>query len=292
MAVRHKSQRIKINIVGVEFRGENFLSEQERSQLVETIQRSNISVSPVEPDTYWANGLRAETIVKALHAQGYFNARTEVTPYLVRTEQDQRSYVVSFEIDTGPQYRIGKLQVVEATVFTPTELREQIHLNPGEAFNDAKIWQGIKSMKLLYGAKGYIDMTAGPSARTDDITGLIDVSVQVVEGTQYRVGTLEILGLGSKAQNLLRAILVPGQIFDSHSFTDFLKENRGPLPIDASDEDITIGRNLDDGTLEIVLDFRRCSGDKIPFPPANRSEALWDKARLVGLSDQWFQLSH
>jgi hypothetical protein len=53
----HKSQQIKINIVGLEFRGEKSPSEAERSQLVELLQRSNVSVSPGKPDTYWANEL-------------------------------------------------------------------------------------------------------------------------------------------------------------------------------------------------------------------------------------------
>jgi outer membrane protein assembly factor BamA len=219
-------------------------------------------------------------------------ASTEVTPYLVKAEPDQHSYIVSFTIESGPQYRVGTLQVVEATAFTPTELMKQIHLSPGEVFDDDKIWQGIKSMKRLYGAKGYIDMTAGYSASTHQIQPpLIDVSVQVVEGRQYRVGTVQILGLSARAENLLKSILEPGQIFDSQSFTDFLKEERGLLPVDASDNDITMGRNLDDGTLEIALDFRRCLGDKTPFPPVNVPVPIWGKSQLMALSDRWFHVS-
>jgi hypothetical protein len=288
-AAFHKSQQIKINIVGVEFRGENSLSDVERSQLVADLQRSNFSVSPGGPDTYWANGL-GMVANKALHAQGHVRAYTKVTAYLVKAEADQRSYAVSIEIETGPQYRIGTLQVVEATAFTPTELMKQIPLKPGDLFDEDKMAQGITSMKLLYVAKGYIDMSAGYSAPAHKIPGLIDVSVQVDEGLQYRVGTVEILGLNSKAENLLRSILVPGQVFDSHSFTEFLKENGGLLPVDASDDDITLERNLDDGTLQIVLDFRRCSGGKIPFPPVSRSAAFWGHPEFWG-KDRWFHVS-
>jgi outer membrane protein assembly factor BamA len=284
----HKSQQIKINIVGVEFRGENSLSDAERSQLVAVLQRSNVSVSPGEPDTYWANGL-GMVANKALHAQGHVGDYTKVTPYLLSAEPDQRSYAVSIEIETGPQYRVGKLQVVEMAAFTQTELMKQIPLKPGDLFDEDKIAQSITSMKLLYAAKGYIDMSAGYSASTHEIQRLIDVSVQVDEGLQYRVGTVEILGLSSKVENLLKSILVPEQIFDSHSFTDFLKENRSLLPVDASDDDITVERNLDDGTLHIVLDFRRCSGDKVPFPPLNRSAAFWGNSAFWG-KDRWFHV--
>ena len=104
------------------------------------------------------------------------------------------------------------------------------------------------------------------------------------------MGTVQVLGLSARAENLLKSILEPGQIFDSQSFTDFLKEERGLLPVDASDNDITMGPNLDDGTLEIALDFRRCPGDKIPFPPVNVSVPIWGKSQLMALSDRWFHV--
>jgi outer membrane protein assembly factor BamA len=120
----YKSQRIKIKIVSVEFRGESSLSDTDRSQIVESIQRSNVSVSATEPDTYWANGLGG-VASKALHAQGHPEDRAKVTPYLVSAEPGQRSYTVSIEIETGPQYLVRTLQVVEATAFTPTELMKR-----------------------------------------------------------------------------------------------------------------------------------------------------------------------
>jgi outer membrane protein assembly factor BamA len=265
----HRSPQIKINIVSVEFRGDNSLSDEERSQFVESIQRSNFSVSATEPDTHWANGVM-KLANETLHAQGHVGDYTKVTPYLVSAEPAQRSYAVSIEIETGPPYRVRTLQVIEATAFTPAELLEQIHLRPGERFDEDKIWQGIESMKRLYGTKGYIDMTAGLTMGTDQLQPLLlDLSVEVVEGTQYRVGTVQILGLSARAQNLLKSILEPGEIFDRQSFTNLLNEQKGLLPVDASNNDITMRRNLDDGTLEIALDFRRCPGDKIPFPPVN-----------------------
>jgi outer membrane protein assembly factor BamA len=283
-------QQIKVNIVDVEFRGEISLSDEERSQLVTAIQRSNMTVGPNEPDTYWANGI-GEIANKELHAQGHFGTRTKVTPHLVKAETTQRSYVVSCEIVTGPQYRIGVLQVVEATVFSAVELRDQIPLSQGASFDEDKILQGIKSMKLLYGSEGYIDMTGGSNALTDESKGLIDVSVQVDEGPQYRVGTVEILGVSSNAAKLLTSILESGQIFNSRAFTDFLRANRSLFPLDASDSDIAVGRNPEKGTVDIVLDFRRCSGDKVPFPPAHRPAPPADEFLFRGVSDHWFDSS-
>ena len=60
--------------------------------------------------------------------------------------------------------------------------------------------------------------------------------------------------------NVLRSILQPGQIFDSRSVADFLEENKDILPVDASENDVrTLRSKLEDGTVEILVDFRRRS---------------------------------
>jgi len=258
-ATLRKSKRIKINIVGVEFRGENPFSDEVRTKLVTAIQRSEIEVSPQEPDTDWANGLRAQTVIRALRALGYMDARSEVTPYLVRAESDQLDYVVSFAIETGPQYRTGVMQVQDATVFAARELRAQILLNPGEIYNGDVVSRGIESMEQMYRTKGYMDTTAGMTQSIDRSKLLINTYVQVEEGTQYRVGSVEIFGLGLQAKNLLESLPKPGEVFDIRSLTDFLKKNRYVLPANTSEEDIAVRANPKDGTVEIILDFRRCS---------------------------------
>jgi outer membrane protein assembly factor BamA len=258
-ASSHKSKKLKINIVGVEFRGENPFSDETRAKLVKATQESEIEVSPQEPDTGWANVLGARTVIRALRAQGYMDSSSEATPYLVRAESDHLDYVVSFTIKTGPQYRIGAMQVRDATAFDPRELRAQILLNPGEIYNEDAVLQGIESMKQLYGAKGYIDMQVGMTQSIDRSKLLINTYVETHEGTRYRVGRVQVLGLGSQATNLLRSIPKPGEIFDSRSLADFLNENKNVLPVNTSEEDITVQRNYEDGTADIVLDFRRCS---------------------------------
>jgi outer membrane protein assembly factor BamA len=133
-------------------------------------------------------------------------------------------------------------------------------LEPGEIHNPDKIWDGIKSIERLYISKGYIDTTAGVTMSVDHSERLVDVFVEVREGKQYRVGTVKILGLTSKTMNLLRSIPKPGQIFDSRSVEDFLEENKDVLPVDASENDVrTLPSNSEDGTAEILFDFRRCS---------------------------------
>jgi outer membrane protein assembly factor BamA len=102
-------------------------------------------------------------------------------------------------------------------------------------------------------------MTAGLTISVDQNEQRVDVSVELQEGKQYRVGSVQISGLGSKTENLLRSLLEPGRVFDGGSIKNLLKENREMLPVDASEKDVSIEGNPEDATVAIVLDFRRCS---------------------------------
>ncbi len=255
------SQKTIITIVGVEFRGENPLSEEVRAQLVDKIQQSKFMASPEASDKDWLYEVGQVTIGEKLRNQGYWRAYTEITPYLVRAESRERFYALTVAIDSGPQYRLNEIHILNATLFSPTELQKQIQLSRGQVFDVSKIRQGMEAIRRMYVTQGYIDVTAEPETHIDETSKeLIDVVLKLDEGKQYRVGTVQILGLSTNPEKLLRSLPQPGQVFDSHSLDDFLKKNKSLLPADASaDKNITIRRDSNDGTVEIILDFRRCS---------------------------------
>jgi hypothetical protein len=255
----HKPPEIKIHVVDVEFTPQSSLPDELRADIVERIWNFKISASPRDSDANWPNTVAAGTISKALRARGYFQVSSELTPNLVKAETDQRSYILSIEMDTGPAYHIGQLRVRDATHFSESELRDQIPLRTGDVMNDDKLWEGIESIKQLYAKKGYIEVNVGVTGGIDHIEQRVDLSLEVREGKQYRVGSVEISGLGSTAENFLRSSLEPGQLFDGTITKRLLTENRETLPADASERDISIQRDFEEGTVNLVFDFRRCT---------------------------------
>jgi outer membrane protein assembly factor BamA len=256
----HKSPGIKINVVGVEFTGQNSLPDELRAELVDKIRDFKITASPNDPDTDWPNALVGRIVRKALQSRGYFRSSWELTPYLVKAETDQRSYIVSIAIDTGLAYHVGNVHVRDATVFPRAELLELIPLKTDDVLNDEKIREAIESMQRMYAQKGYVAMTAGTTMGIDHVERRIEVNVEVEEGKQYRVGTIEVSGLDSNTANILKSSLELGQVFDGTIIKKILTENRGTLPADSSEKDVMIERDSEEGTVAIVFDFRRCSG--------------------------------
>ncbi len=82
------------------------------------------------------------------------------------------------------------------------------------------------------------------------------------EQKQFRVGKVEILGLEPTTESILRSKLKPGDIFNYQVIDAFLKENKSALPPDASPKEIERHHDVQNGTVDLVFDFRTC-------PPPN-----------------------
>jgi Surface antigen variable number repeat len=263
--VSSAAERIRITVSDVEFHEDNPLPDTIRAQLVRDIQQLNLTVALPEADSGWLFEVE-NPIREAMRSLGYFKVLVTATPYLVLAASHERRYVVSVEIESGPQYRLGGLQVSGATVFRADQLRDQFLLHRGELFDVAKIREGLESIGRLYGSKGYIDATPEPDTTVDGENGIIDLLVKVDEGGQYHVRMLETHGLDPKTERLLKSRLEPDQVFDSVAFRKFFDEHKAALPREVSLNDaIHVRRDVGDASVDLTVDFRPCP---------NREQAL------------------
>jgi outer membrane protein assembly factor BamA len=253
------TERIKITVTDVEFRGGNPLSDTVQAQLVSDIQQLKLTVALSQADSGWLFEVE-NPVREAMGNLGYFRVGVTATPYLVLATPQERRYGVSVEIESGPQYRFGELQVSGATVFPADELRDQFLLHRGELFDVAKICQGLESIARLYGSKGYIDVTPEPDTTVvDQENGIIDVLIKVDEGGQYHVRTVETHGLDPKTERLLKSRFEPGQVFDSIAFMKFFDERKAAFPRGVSVNDaIHVRRDVEDASVDLTADFRPC----------------------------------
>jgi outer membrane protein assembly factor BamA len=247
-----------IVVVSVDFRGDDALPEALRDQLADKVRQAKLAVSLQDSDEAWVNELEL-AVDESLRGQGYAKAHTVISPYLLKAESRERLYAVSLAIALGRLYRMGSLQVVNSTVFSPIELRDQIALRPGEIFDVFAIQRGLDAIGRAYAAKGYIDATVEPETSFDDDTGLIGLVLKLDEGKQYHVRRVEILGLVADAETALRCGLAPGEVFDWRAIEDFMKTQKSLLPTNAAEKNISVRRDPKDSTVDLVLDFRRCS---------------------------------
>jgi outer membrane protein assembly factor BamA len=109
----------------------------------------------------------------------------------------------------------------------------------------------------LYGLRGFIDFTAIPDTEIDDNLQRISLVMRLAEQKQFRVGSVEIRGLDQSLEARLRAIVVPGEVFNPQPIETFLKENRPVLPSRGFDN-FQIRRNVRAGIVDLTFDPRFC----------------------------------
>jgi outer membrane protein assembly factor BamA len=159
--------------------------------------------------------LEEVTAGEVLRNQGYFKAQTEIIPYLETAERCAQLYAASVSVQSGPQYRLGKIGFI-AKVFSEAELKDQMQIASGDIFAVSKIRDSLEALHRMHCKQGYIDSTFEPDLALDDSKGLIDVIIKVQEEKQYRLKSVEILGVERSVETFLRSQvnIQSGDIFD------------------------------------------------------------------------------
>ena len=164
----------------------------------------------------------------------------------------------------GPQYRTGDVRI-ESTdnavplSISPDVLQGLMPFQKDGLFNVERVRTGLENLALAYRREGYVDMTAEPNTVIDEVHKTIDMVIKIDQQAQYRVGSIEFLGVNTLAQEkLMESLPKSGEVFDASLMDEFFKLNRAILPSDASRDDVNVRRDLKTRTVAILFDFRTC----------------------------------
>jgi len=200
-----------------------------------------------------------EGVRDVLQNNGYLQAKVSTETSVLNADPADEHLSLTFRVSEGQEYRLAEIQFANAHVFPPWELRNQFPLHDGDVFNMAKIRDGLDASRRLYVSVGYINMVASPDLQVDNTSQRISVTLEVEEGEQYRVGSVEVLGLSPENSDTLVIKLKPGDIFRQTLIEEFYKDNKSVVPGDASLwKNTEINQNNTNSTVAIVFDFRGC----------------------------------
>ena len=217
----------------------------------------------------------SEKVRSALQDDGYFNAQVRADAVPVAPDRAQYNIaqynIVVQVVSAGPQYRLGDLNIVEATWFPTAHLRELFPVQRGEIFSREKIATGLANLRQLYNSQGYINFVSVPHTQLDDASAVANLTIMVDEGKQFRLRRVEILGLDpdTKARVLGSLAVKPGEVYNSELWNESLLKFQNIVPNSAprSDNQPPDERNA---RIDVTLDFR-----KVPVcPPQNPAPEL------------------
>lgn len=146
-------------------------------------------------------------------------ATFQVNPKEKRPEKVKRRARIQIPIVEGEQYFFGTLKVEGSQVYDPLRLQRAFYYRPGRPLDRSVIVEGMKTIETLYREKGYIYVFMNPEYQERD-KKVVDVTVKITEGDQYRVGRVEFSGNKTTRDKVLRRelVLAEGDILDMEAF--------------------------------------------------------------------------
>jgi outer membrane protein assembly factor BamA len=257
--------RVSVHVTRVEFDSNDGIPADVQEEISEKLQSR---VFEPALDSAYLNDLETETaevgVRGALRDRGYFKATATARLTPLWREGTDISFVVVISATPGSQYRTGDIRI-ESTdskyplAISPEILRGLIPLQRGELFSTERVRTGLENLGRVYGREGYVDMTPAPETQVDEERRTVDLVVKIDQQAQYRVGSIEFLGVESMTrEKLLESLPKPGEVFDSTKLNEFFKVNRAILSSDASRDDMSVRRDDKTRMVAILFDFRTC----------------------------------
>ena len=254
----------KVIVDSVVFDGPTSLPASIQEQLVADLKEHAALSSGSE----WLEDWNEAAVRGAWQDQGFFKMTSTAKAQIVSSDASEQHVSVIVHVDEGMRYRLRDIRFRkssdgwssgnEVLAFPPEELRKRVPLTEGELFRANQIREGLDSLKKLYGSYGYLNFVTVPITEVDDRNGMISLILELDEGKQFRVRTVEVQGLDPQTKGALKWRLQPGDLFNYEFFKDFFTDNENILPSGASPLNAELSKNEKSGTVDIKFVFPSC----------------------------------
>lgn len=230
----------------------------------------NAVVSKTKAKTFagdsWVDELKEVDLRGGLRNWGYLKAEVSAEARVISSSPVLEHVVVRAHVSGGPRYTLlgVRFRNVDSEekhfAFSAEELRALIPLHDGDVFSVEKVREGLDALRKHYGSHGYIDFVAVPeNPEFDEMHQQIALVLSVQEGLQFRLGSIEIVGLDPPLEKELRSKIRSGEILNLQLITDFYRDHKSVLPEEVLPEDTVFHRNYKERTVDALFDFRSCS---------------------------------
>ena len=185
--------------------------------------------------------------------RGYLKAAFSDAQTKVVQDNPQETLVdVTFNVDSGRQYKATEVQLAGNKVFRIDKIREFVHQQPGQPANAVQLNHDLEAIKKLYGTRGYMAAAIQATPEMDDAQSTVRYQLEIKEGDVFTMGDLDIRGLDKRETNRLFTAwkLLAGDAYDSSYPQRFLKESAKDL----GDWKISINESLNDRDKEKTVD--------------------------------------
>lgn len=168
-------------------------------------------------------------ILNYLQNEGYADARLEID---VCEAKENNRIIIKLIALKGEPYYFGNLTLEGNTLFCDEDIWDLFTFSEEDPYSPEEIRETIQRIMDYYGRRGYIDAYVDFETKlSNDDCHAYDISFNIDEGEQYRVGLVQVFGNCSTQTNVIlhETILIPGEIFniDKLKLTEMRLQNIG-----------------------------------------------------------------
>ena len=169
-------------------------------------------------------------------------------------------------VTEGKLYRVGELKVEGNSIFSEQQILAGLGLQKGEIANGKRVIDAVnEDLKKAYGSQGFVlyDAEFDPVFKdnpTNPNEGIVDITISIDEGKQFRLRRLEFTGNTFTRDRVLRreVLINEGDIYNQQSLEfSILRLNQTQYfdPID-KDQDVEIRTDEDQGDVDLIVKVR------------------------------------
>jgi outer membrane translocation and assembly module TamA len=243
----------QVVVAGLTFEGAGRVPPEEQNQIAKSITLDAYAGS-LDQVTDEVLALVREAWINRAYAKVQVSGESKV----LSSNAVSSRIAVAVRVEEGQQYRLGGITFRNNKVITNVAaLRELFPIKDGDVLNREAIAKGLESLRKAYGVQGYINATFVPESRFDDDQQIVSFDIDVDEGKQFIVNSINLIG--EDANSLEAAgkdlILKPGQVYNQRFVDLFVMKHPSE---NVSDSTTMFHVNEHEGTVDVTLDLRHC----------------------------------
>ncbi|HWO32586.1 MAG TPA: POTRA domain-containing protein [Candidatus Acidoferrum sp.] len=233
-------QAIEYNVAGVSIRIRQVEFPGAGAVELTALRTAGERLTDREYSREFTNSFIERTVLPIYRERGYLKAACpSAQPKIVKSsdsrsiDNPQAAFVdVIFPVTPGIQYKLRGMEWSGNKEFPNGTLQPLIHANPGQPANTVQLEDDLKSVRELYGSRGYILASVKVDAQFDDVAATVALHLRIDEGSVYHMGELEFRGIDNGLTARLRAAwkIRPGDVYDATYLKQFLPQARNLLP--------------------------------------------------------------
>lgn len=205
----------RVKVKAIEFEGNHAFSDKELHAEIETrtaiplFRRGELDEERLVDDV--------ATLDRFYKARGFLDVRVD---RIVELSPDSTEAKVTFLIAEGRRYTLRSVRTEPSPlrVFSREQIETLLVILPGDVYSRAKVERSKQLIRDAYGIMGYLDVAVDATELRSSDEPEVDLLLEINEGKQYLVGTVEVTGNFLTADKVIRRQLRgmrPGHPFDA-----------------------------------------------------------------------------